>query len=305
MDDQNPYSKYMPHDEADDAHRQADTGTPTDSGSQARPQTDGAMQKTPSAIASWRQRQALIESQAWKGLHMLMPPSTVAPENDVEEEKPMWPRGKQPQPGSHRYFWIVLTAHVVSILISPFYLPVIAFIVLFMLSYLNMLPTYTKVTLTLIVYFFTVLLPHLSIYIYRKLNGWTRHQLSLRERRYVPYVLSITSYAALLYLLYRLHMPRFTLGIIAGALLIQLACALVNSRLKVSTHAAASAGVVGALLAFSLIFNFDPTCWLCLTVLLCGMVCTARLILRQHTLREIGWGVFIGFLSGFCCILFI
>ena len=100
-------------------------------------------------------------------------------------------------------------------------------------------------------------------------------------------------------------MPRFTLGIIAGALVIQLVCALLNRWVKVSTHAAASGGVVGALLAFSLIFSFDPTGWLCLTVMLSGMVCTARLILRQHTLREIGWGVVIGFLSGFCCILLI
>ena len=59
---------------------------------------------------------------------------------------------------------IVLTAHVVSSLYSPFYLPVVAFVVLFLFSYLNMLPMQTKVILTLIVYFFTILLPHVAIY---------------------------------------------------------------------------------------------------------------------------------------------
>lgn len=303
MDD-NPYSKYMPHGEDSKSRHltEAEEAKPQPADTPTRASHTG---KAASAITGWRMRQALIENQALRGLHLLVPPSVVNPEPEGKEEIPVWPRQAQKEPGSHRYFWIVLTAHVVSVLISPFYLPVIAFIVLFMLSYLNMLPTYTKVTLTFIVYFFTVLLPHLTIFIYRKLNGWTRHQLGIRERRYVPYVLSITSYTALFYLLFKMHMPRFTLGIIAGALLIQLACALLNSRIKVSTHAAASAGVVGALLAFSLIFNFDPTGWLCFTVLLCGMVCTARLILRQHTLREIGWGVLIGFLSGFGCILFI
>jgi hypothetical protein len=49
-----------------------------------------------------------------------------------------------------------LTAHVVSSLYSPFYLPVVAFVVLFLFSYLNMLPMQTKVILTLIVYFSTM-----------------------------------------------------------------------------------------------------------------------------------------------------
>ncbi|MCI6294649.1 MAG: hypothetical protein MR605_02675 [Bacteroidales bacterium] len=204
-----------------------------------------------------------------------------------------------------RIGWIVLTSQVVSHLFSPFYLPVVAFAALFTFSYLNMLPLLTKLLLTLFVYFFTVVLPRLFIYIYRKINGWTRHQLSRRERRYVPYAVSIVCYAALYKMLNALHMPRFTLGVIAGALAIQIICALLNSVIKVSTHAAASGGVIGALMAFSLIFAFDPTGWLCLCVLLSGMVCTARFILRQHTLRELGWGVTVGLLCGFFSILLV
>ena len=201
--------------------------------------------------------------------------------------------------------WLVLTSQVVSLLFSPFYLPVIAFAALLVFSYLNMLPLLTKVLLLVLVYCFTIALPHFFIFLYRKFNGWTRHQLGRRERRYVPYAVSIASYASLFYILASIHVPRFALAIIAGALSIQVVCALVNSRLKVSTHAAASGGVVGSLMAFALIFSFDPTGWLWLTVLLSGMVCTARFVLRQHTLRELGWGVAIGVVCGFCCVIFI
>lgn len=206
---------------------------------------------------------------------------------------------------SKRGFWLVLSAQVISLIFSPFYLPLVAFVALFIFSYLHMLPPITKLLLIVIVYFFTVLLPRWTIFLYRKLNGWTRHQLSKRERRYIPYVMSIISYSTLLYLLYSFHMPRFTLGIIAGALIIQVFCALVNSLIKVSTHAAASGGVIGALMAFSIIFNFNPISWLCLTILLSGLVCTARLILREHTLSELGWGVVIGIFSGLGSILLI
>ena len=101
-----------------------------------------------------------------------------------------------------------------------------------------------------------------------------------------------------------MHMPRFTLGIIAGALALQIVCAVLNNWIKVSTHAAASGGVIGALLAFSEIFSFDPTWWLCFSILLCGLVCTSRLILRQHSLSDIGLGVLIGILCGYLCVSF-
>lgn len=201
--------------------------------------------------------------------------------------------------------YLVLAAQTVSQLFSPFYLPVIAFTVLLVFSYLNLLPLGYKAMLLGVVYFFTVLMPRLSIYLYRKLNGWTRRELGHREKRYVPYVLSITCYAALLYLMKNLHMPHFTLGIVAGALAIQIACSLLNGLVKVSTHSAAAGGVVGALMAFSLIFSFDPTGWLCVAILWAGVVSTSRLILRQHTAAEVGAGVVVGIVCGFACILLV
>lgn len=201
--------------------------------------------------------------------------------------------------------YLILTAQVISLLFSPFYLPVVAFIALFMFSYLNLYPLSYKLVFLCMVYVFTVALPRLAIYLYRRLNGWTRHQLGHREKRYVPYFLSIICYAALLYLMYSLHMPRFTLGIIAGALAIQVTCALLNKWVKVSTHSAASGGVIGALIAFSFIFNFNPTGWLCLCILLAGAVSSARLVLRRHTLDELAWGTAVGIVCGFACVLFV
>ena len=141
---------------------------------------------------------------------------------------------------------IVLTAQVVSLIFSPFYLPVMAFVPLLAFSYLNMLPIATKLVLLAMVYVFTILIPRFAIYLYRKFNGWTRHQLGKRERRFVPYLLSIASYAALLYTMNAIHMPRFSQSIVVGALAIQVVCGLLNSRLKISTHAAASSCALAA-----------------------------------------------------------
>lgn len=201
--------------------------------------------------------------------------------------------------------YLILTAQVVSLIFSPFYLPVVAFIVLLFFSYMSYTPWTYNLRIIGMAYVFTVLLPRLGIYVYRRLNGWTRHQLSRSERRVVPYAISIACYAVLLYLMNSLRMPRFTLGIVAGALAIQIVCAIVNPWLKVSTHAAASGGVVGAVLAFAVMLGFDPTGALCFAILLSGVVCTARLLLRQHTLTELGVGVLIGIVCAFFFILFV
>jgi len=201
--------------------------------------------------------------------------------------------------------WIVLTAQVISLLYAPFYLPVVAFVVLFLFSYLNLLPFSFKAYITFLVFLLTVVAPRGAIRLYCATMGWKHRQLGRRERRFVPYVISILCYGVLYYTLVRIHMPRFTLGVVAGALVIQLVCALINIKIKISTHAAASGGVVGALMAFALKFSFDPTGWLCITVILCGMVCSARLILRQHSLKELGWGVLVGVLCGFLSILLV
>ena len=39
---------------------------------------------------------------------------------------------------------------------------------------------------------------------------------------------------------------------------------------KISTHTAAIGGVTGSLIAFSLLFNFNPMWWACLTLIVSG-----------------------------------
>lgn len=201
--------------------------------------------------------------------------------------------------------YIIQVSKVISLLFKPFYFPVIAFAALLLFSYMSLLPMSVKVTVIVVVYVFTVALPLLAIYLYRKINGWTRHQASRRTNRLVPYVLSMICYGCCLYVMTRMRMPHFMNGILVGALVIQLVCAVINNWFKISTHSAAAGGVIGALLAFSLIFTFDPTWWLCLTIIMAGAVGSSRIVLRQHTLSQVAVGTLVGFVCGFVSILYV
>lgn len=192
---------------------------------------------------------------------------------------------------------IIFTAKVLSVQFTPFYLPILGLLILFIFSYLSLLPLTYKLFLLLMFYLFTVFLPTALIRFYRRYQGWTLIELGSRERRAIPYVISIFSYLLCYYIMAATHVPHFMGSILIAALVIQVACAIINLFIKISTHTAAIGGVTGALLAFSVIFSFNPVWWLCIVLLLAGMVGTSRMILRQHSLRQ----VVLGYLAGVAC----
>ena len=200
---------------------------------------------------------------------------------------------------------IILISRVVSMMFTPFYLPLVGLAALFFFSYLNTFPLYYILIVMGIVWLFTVLLPTRLIHLYRRYHGWTPIQLGVRERRMVPYVISILCYFICFYILSLRHTPHTITSILIAALAVQMLCAMTNVWWKVSTHSAAIGGVAGGLLSFSLIFNFNPVWWLCLVILLGGMVGTSRMILRQHTLPQVVVGFFMGLLCSAVTILLV
>lgn len=200
---------------------------------------------------------------------------------------------------------IILTARIVSMIFTPFYLPIIGLIALFIFSYLEMLPASYKIISLLLVYIFTILLPTMLIHVYRQYQGWSLFQISPKERRVVPYIISFLCYFACYYIMNAYHMPHFMSSILVAALAIQMICAVVNMWWKISTHTAAIGGVAGALLSFSLIFNFNPVWWLSLVILVAGVVASSRMILRQHSLSQVTAGFFLGLFTAFMTILLV
>ena len=196
---------------------------------------------------------------------------------------------------------IIWTAKLVSILFNPFYLALSGLIILFLFSNLRYLPWSYQLNVLFMVYLFTILFPTMLIRLYRRYQGWNLMELGRKERRMVPYIISILCYFTCYYVMSALRMPHFMGSILLSALMIQVLCALINVWWKISTHSAAIGGVAGALIAFSVFFFFNPIWWLCLVILLAGVVGSARMILRQHTLSQ----VVSGFLLGFCSALFV
>ena len=198
---------------------------------------------------------------------------------------------------------IILLSRAVSMVFTPFYLPLVGMIILFFFTYMSELNLGYRLSILGMVYLFTILLPTFLIRVYRKHQGWNLFELGKQERRMVPYIISILCYSACFYVMSVRNVASFMGRIVIAALVIQVLCAVINVWWKISTHTAAIGGVVGALMAFSVLFYFNPVWWLCLVFFVAGLVGTSRMILLQHSLLQVVSGFGVGLVSAFLIIL--
>ena len=68
---------------------------------------------------------------------------------------------------------LIRTARVISMIFTPFSIPFMAFLILFVFSYLRIMPLQYKLIVLGVVYCFTILMPTLTIFLFRKINGFT------------------------------------------------------------------------------------------------------------------------------------
>lgn len=196
---------------------------------------------------------------------------------------------------------LIKTARIVSAVFTPFSIPFVAFLILFLFSYLNIMPLAYKLIVLGVVYCFTILMPTLTIFLFRKINGFEAKDLTDRKKRYVPYLLSIISYVFCMLMMRKLNIPWYMSGIILTALLMMLISIILNLKWKLSEHMLGMGGIVGGVVSFSALFGYNPVWWLSLFILIAGVLGTARIILQHHTLSE----VLTGFVVGFICALLV
>ncbi|MBQ8593561.1 MAG: hypothetical protein IJ467_04620 [Bacteroidaceae bacterium] len=196
-------------------------------------------------------------------------------------------------------------ARVLSLICNPLVIPFLGFVMLLTFSYLSILPASYKFTLLSMVLSFTLLIPLVSIWVYRKLDKQRMYDLNIKANRVMPYCLIIFSYLSCLFTMSRMNIPPCLSGVIVSSLVSIVICALVNMFWKISVHMAGMGQLIGGIISFSVIFYYNPVWWLCLFILLAGAEGTSSIIVRQHTLSQVLVGGAVGLGCGILGILFI
>lgn len=184
-------------------------------------------------------------------------------------------------------------SNIVSVVFTPTLIPFVAFYVLFGYSYLKIPFQYRLIVLSA-VFCFTVVMPVLSVYLFRRINQLTPRQMNEKRRRVFPYVLTIISYAFCLLIMYRIRIPWYMTGVILAALVIMTVLLLCNFKWRLSEHMAGMGGIIGGLVSYGYFLGYNPIWWISVFVLISGLVGTARIISRSNTFAEVLFGFCVG-----------
>jgi len=213
-------------------------------------------------------------------------------------------------------------AHLLSIVFHPLLLLTYMLVILRMVNpYIFGAGRNSDILLFVIIIFMsTFLIPLVGIVMMRFLGLINSFQMHDKRERIGPYILTGIFYIWMFRNLYE-HpdIPLAYKVFVLGATIALFLAFIINLFSKISMHAVGMGGLVGMVVLTMLLFSYNTfllhtglfgtiqvsmNALLMLTIILAGMVCTARLLLKVHTLQDIYGGFVVGFSTQFIALQF-
>jgi hypothetical protein len=157
-----------------------------------------------------------------------------------------------------------------------------------------MTPLPMKWRITMVVFLFSFVLPVINIYLLFRLRRIKSLQLSERNDRTYPYILTGVFYLGLFYLMTGINIWHTIRFLILGGGIAILLTALVNLKTKISAHMVGLGGLLGALISTSALIKTDMTLFYIPVIIVAGLTAWARMLLGEHNHRQIYLGFGLG-----------
>ena len=214
-------------------------------------------------------------------------------------------------------------AHIISVIFHPLLMLTYMLLLLLLVNPyqfgVNSMAGQWK--LVIMVFLTTFVMPIFAVFMMKSLDMVKSMQLEDRFERIGPYILTGVFYLWM-FINFRSNpmIPKPLVIVMLGSTIALFGAFFFNNFTKISAHAAGVGGLVGMALINTLYFNFDTFTvtmgWLgtyeistnfllMTTVVLAGIVCTARLLLGAHSEKQLYIGFAIGFASQFIAMLFV
>ena len=131
---------------------------------------------------------------------------------------------------------LILFSRIISWIFTPYYIPFLAFAILFNFTYLSLMPLQYKLIVLGVIFSFTILIPTLTIYIFGKINNYTLIELNHRQKRFITLILVSISYVFCLIMLYKMRTPWYLNSIMQASLLGLIIITITNFKWRISEH---------------------------------------------------------------------
>ncbi len=194
-------------------------------------------------------------------------------------------------------FW----ARLVSAVFHPLFMPGIAMIILFSIpSYVAFSVSAQAQRLIIIIVFInTCIAPLLAILFLKRIGLISSVLLDKRADRIYPVLITILFYLFTYYLFRQAKLPSALNYFIVGATMVTLAGFVTTFYWKISIHMMSIGGFTGFLIALSVLLRYDMPLLIVISILVSGLLGTARIKLNAHNPPQ----VYAGFITGVAVML--
>ena len=198
-------------------------------------------------------------------------------------------------------------AHFFSVIFHPLFIPfyVVAFLVNYHPSYFSGFSFHTKFELLRSAAVNTILFPAFALLVMKGLGFVKSFFLHTQQDRIGPYLANMIFYfwMARVFFNFRPELTPVLATFMTGVFLTTAVALIANIFYKISMHAIGCGGMLGI---FIIIMNSNSmlmTWPLSIALLITGIVCTSRLIVSNHTQKEIYMGLIVGLICQFAAAI--
>ena len=188
-------------------------------------------------------------------------------------------------------------AHLLSYVLHPLFIPTYFFLFLMQVlpfEFVGITEWQLKMRLFSVAWL-TAFFPAFAVFLLWRLKLSDSIFLRTQKERIIPYVITMFFYWWMYYLSRNftdqpIALKFFYLGIFVASAIGM----TVNNFMKVSLHAMGIAGLTTAVILVSVFYPVNNAVWVLLAILLTALVISARLIVSDHTKKELIVGLLIG-----------
>lgn len=194
-------------------------------------------------------------------------------------------------------------AKFISTMLSPLLTPTISTVMALSISPKLLDVTGARFKLLLIVFALTCIFPMITIAVLHNFKVIKDKRLISRKERLIPYITGTIYYAFAVFHVIYTHEPQWLVMFFVGGMLTCLISTIVNFWWKISAHMAGMGGLVALLwqidaMELEIISQPWMVLYILIAIFLSGLLGSARLLLKRHTLPQ----VLAGFLNGLICV---
>jgi hypothetical protein len=205
-----------------------------------------------------------------------------------------------------RWSVVSILAHIFSVVFHPLFIPfyVVLFLINYHPSYFSGLYFY-KFAILRSVFVNTIIFPAFALLVMRGLGFVKSFMLHTQQDRIGPYLANMIFYfwMARVFFNFQPDLPPVLASFMTGVFLTTSIALIANIFYKISMHAIGCGGLIGI---FIIIMNTNTmlmTWPLSIALLITGLVCTSRLIVSNHTQKEIYLGLLVGLICQFAAAI--